>query len=226
MIAGVQLYATQVTVALSYYLEVRWLGALTAITAHGGEEGFISYIKKLTKDEGDDFPHANDVGNVAATWSDGSLPVDSNCILDENKWSEWTAWDPLNMIEDHQELPPCWIDVGNADQYHIQYGLRRLHARMDEPSAYLMNGTNSPELIVELTTVWTYLRLLVNLTNRHHDVSEQVHGRIMAEGLDYAGSGDINLKAMQLAFGRRRMARLGLQEVLAPQLTYRAVLVA
>ncbi len=105
--------------------------ALTAITAHGGEGGFISYIKNSPKMRGDDF-HTLMMLAMAATWSDGSLPVDSNCILDENKWSEWTAWDPLNMIEDHQELPPCWIDVGNADQYHIQYGLRRLHARMDE----------------------------------------------------------------------------------------------
>ena len=36
------------------------------------------------------------------------------------------------MIETNQNLPPIWIDVGNADQYYSQYGLRQLHSTLIE----------------------------------------------------------------------------------------------
>jgi len=105
---------------------------VTRIQSKGGEDDFLKYVRDCNSLAGDDF-HALMMLAMAASYSDGSLPVDSQtCILDEEKWAEWMAWDPLTMIEDHRNLPPTWIDVGDADQYHIQYGLRRLHARMDE----------------------------------------------------------------------------------------------
>ena len=69
---------------------------------------------------------------MAATYSDGSLPVDENCKFDDEKWAQWLNWDPLRLIENHGDLPSCWIDVGDKDQYNIQYGLRQLHSRMTE----------------------------------------------------------------------------------------------
>jgi enterochelin esterase-like enzyme len=95
---------------------------LTQIGPHGGIDGSL---------KGDDF-HTLMVLAMAATYSDGTLPVDENCIFDDEKWADWKSWDPLNMIEEHRELPACWIDVGGSDQYNIQYGLRQLHTRMSE----------------------------------------------------------------------------------------------
>ncbi|MBT5184896.1 MAG: enterochelin esterase [Euryarchaeota archaeon] len=104
---------------------------LTQIKPHGGGDGFLSYVKNSNSLRSADF-HTLMILAMAATYSDGTLPTDENCIFDDDKWSEWKSWDPLNMIEDHQNLPSCWIDVGDSDQYNIQYGLRQLHNRMME----------------------------------------------------------------------------------------------
>ncbi|MGB1548851.1 MAG: alpha/beta hydrolase-fold protein [Candidatus Poseidoniaceae archaeon] len=104
---------------------------LTEIMPHGGVEQFLEYVKHTTSLKGDDF-HTLMMIAMAATYSDGTLPVDENCKFDDEKWAEWKSWDPLTMIEQHQDLPPCWIDVGDSDQYNIQYGLRQLHKRMTE----------------------------------------------------------------------------------------------
>ena len=104
---------------------------LTQIKNHGGMAGFLNYVKNSKSLKPDDF-HTLMIAAMASTYSDGTLPVDENCIFDDEKWAEWRSWDPLNMIEDHRTLPPCWIDVGDSDQYNIQFGLRQLHARMSE----------------------------------------------------------------------------------------------
>ena len=104
---------------------------LTEIMPHGGVDKFLQYVKQTSSLKGDDF-HTLMMLAMAATYSDGTLPVDENCKFDDEKWAEWKSWDPLTMIEEHQNLPPCWIDVGDSDQYNIQYGLRQLHKRMTE----------------------------------------------------------------------------------------------
>ena len=104
---------------------------LTEIMPHGGVEQFLEYVKQTSSLKGDDF-HTLMMLAMAATYSDGTLPVDDNCKFDDEKWADWKSWDPLTIIEDHQDLPPCWIDVGESDQYNIQYGLRQLHKRMTE----------------------------------------------------------------------------------------------
>ena len=104
---------------------------LTEIMPHGGVEQFLQYVRKSPSLKGDDF-HTLMMLAMAATYSDGTLPVNENCKFIDEKWAEWKSWDPLTMIEIHQNLPPCWIDVGDSDQYNIQYGLRQLHKRMTE----------------------------------------------------------------------------------------------
>jgi len=104
---------------------------LTQVGHHGGVEQFLKYVKDTPSLKGDDF-HTLMVLAMAATYSDGTLPVNENCIFDDGKWAEWKSWDPLNLIEKYQDLPPCWIDVGDSDQYNIHYGLRQLHSRMSE----------------------------------------------------------------------------------------------
>ena len=110
---------------------IEMAATLTQISIAGGESSFLENIRTSKSIKGGDF-HSLMILAMAATYSDGSLPVDERGVFDDEKWADWKSWDPLVMIETHQNLPPCWIDVGNADQYNIQYGLRQLHQRMTE----------------------------------------------------------------------------------------------
>jgi hypothetical protein len=65
------------------------------------------------------------------------LPFDLHtCELDEARWSRWLSFDPLRLVEKHADalrsLKGLYIDVGIYDQYHIQYGTRRLVRRLGE----------------------------------------------------------------------------------------------
>ena len=60
------------------------------------------------------------------------LPIDSETAqIDESKWKAWLKFDPLEnvekLLEAYSALNSVYIDVGIWDQYHIQYGLRRLN---------------------------------------------------------------------------------------------------
>jgi S-formylglutathione hydrolase FrmB len=59
------------------------------------------------------------------------LPFDlRTCAIDPERWQHWLEYDPLNLLDARTEalrsLRGLYIDVGIYDQYHIQYGTRRL----------------------------------------------------------------------------------------------------
>ena len=65
------------------------------------------------------------------------LPFDlETCQIDADRWQRWLRFDPLNLVEEHadrlRQLSALWIDVGNRDQYHIQFGTRQLHQRLSD----------------------------------------------------------------------------------------------
>ena len=65
------------------------------------------------------------------------LPFDLHtCRIDAERWQQWQRFDPLDLIERYadrlRDLKALWIDVGSRDQYHIQFGSRQLHQRLDE----------------------------------------------------------------------------------------------
>jgi enterochelin esterase-like enzyme len=65
------------------------------------------------------------------------LPFDlRTCKLDEKRWANWLAFDPLNLLEQAtdnlKKLHGLYIDVGIYDQYHIQFGSRTLTDRLAE----------------------------------------------------------------------------------------------
>lgn len=60
-----------------------------------------------------------------------NLPFDlRTCALDEERWQRWLRFDPLNLVPRHADalrgLEVLYLDVGNRDQYNIQFGTRRL----------------------------------------------------------------------------------------------------
>ncbi len=61
------------------------------------------------------------------------LPFDAfTCELIEERWSRWLSHDPLQLVDRPQcrdnlsQLRGLYMDCGNQDQYHLQFGSRRL----------------------------------------------------------------------------------------------------
>ncbi len=56
------------------------------------------------------------------------------CELDAAAWARWTAFDPLHFCctggEHLGRLAGLWLDAGERDEYHIQFGLRQLHRQL------------------------------------------------------------------------------------------------
>ena len=64
-----------------------------------------------------------------------SLPFDPrSCALDRARWAQWLAHDPLQLVEKYSAqmklLRGIYFDVGNRDQYHLQFGARQLHSKL------------------------------------------------------------------------------------------------
>jgi enterochelin esterase-like enzyme len=60
------------------------------------------------------------------------MPVDlETCEVIEERWANWLAWDPLNMLhsgaENLSRLAMLYVDCGDTDQCNLVYGARRLH---------------------------------------------------------------------------------------------------
>lgn len=65
------------------------------------------------------------------------LPFDlANCTLDPGRWARWKAHDPLELAGQHvaalQSLSALYLDVGDRDQYNLQFGTRRLSATLEK----------------------------------------------------------------------------------------------
>jgi enterochelin esterase-like enzyme len=65
------------------------------------------------------------------------LPFDLHtCELDELRWSRWLQHDPLNLLDSHAQqlvsLKMLYVDVGNRDQYNIQFGTRAFVKRLEK----------------------------------------------------------------------------------------------
>ena len=58
------------------------------------------------------------------------------CELDETAWQQWLQFDPLHQtdkqLQSLSQLQGFWLDVGNRDQYHIQFGTRQFKNRLDK----------------------------------------------------------------------------------------------
>jgi enterochelin esterase-like enzyme len=72
------------------------------------------------------------------------LPVDlETCALIPERWDNWLKHDPVRLAESSagnlRKLKGLYIDCGNEDQFHLQYGARQLHQaleRLNVPHRY------------------------------------------------------------------------------------------
>lgn len=71
--------------------------------------------------------------------ADIRLPFDlRTCRLDEERWARWLDHDPVRLagkpdcLDNLRSLSGLWIDCGWRDEFHIQYGTRRLAGRLRE----------------------------------------------------------------------------------------------
>lgn len=109
----------------------------------GGSEAFIRSFWRKNRPNGRDFTAMMILAMAASYDPDTThpesiqLPFDlRTCEIDEQRWANWLAFDPLVIVEDSVDalnsLRGLYIDVGMYDQYNIQYGTRRFTDRLGE----------------------------------------------------------------------------------------------
>ena len=107
------------------------------VGAAGGVRPFLRrFFEKNKRSSGDH--HAVMALAMAACFDpqpehpDGfELPFDLHTgEMNPARWANWLRWDPLRMIPDHlgalRSLRLLFIDCGDRDQYHLQFGARRM----------------------------------------------------------------------------------------------------
>jgi enterochelin esterase-like enzyme len=107
----------------------------------GDTEAFLQAFWRKNRPNGRDFTVLMILAMAASYDPDPDaparirLPFDlHSCEVDDDRWRQWLAFDPLNMLDHCAEalraMHGLYIDVGMYDQYHIQYGARRFTRRL------------------------------------------------------------------------------------------------
>lgn len=106
-------------------------------------EKFMEYFHNSEKVTGDEF-HTLMAIAMAATYDPNEenprkirLPFDLYTgELNEDRWANWLANDPIYLVDELganlNELDLVFIDCGFKDQYHMVYGARILHRKLEE----------------------------------------------------------------------------------------------
>ncbi len=121
-------------------------GTLMRLAEYDGNiERFIDTIQSSRKISHADM-HVLMILAMAATYDPAPeapfgirLPVDTEtCELISDRWDNWLAWDPLQMVnrtearDNLRSLRGLYIDCGEKDQYNLVFGARQLHRRLTE----------------------------------------------------------------------------------------------
>jgi enterochelin esterase-like enzyme len=108
----------------------------------GSIERFIRHFETALKPGDRDMTVLNFLAMAASYDPDPSqflgirLPADPRTAeLLAERWANWQAHDPLNMVDaaaaDLKRLKALYIDCGDHDQFHLQFGARRLHRALE-----------------------------------------------------------------------------------------------
>jgi S-formylglutathione hydrolase FrmB len=124
-----------------YCYRVDFPRLLRQMDRSGGLDGFLEEFFAAPKKTSELVLAMNIVAMAAAYSPDPAaprgfvLPFDPHSgEIDEKVWSRWLAHDPVRLCSRHVEelkrLKLLYLDCGKRDQFHLQYGLRILSARL------------------------------------------------------------------------------------------------
>lgn len=112
--------------------------ACDVLAVYGGDpQAFLEAFWRRNRPAGHDYTTLMILAMAASYDPDPAdpgrirLPFDlRTCEIDPERWRQWLAFDPLvqlgSRVDALNSLHALYIDVGRFDQYHIQYGTRRL----------------------------------------------------------------------------------------------------
>jgi enterochelin esterase-like enzyme len=116
---------------------------LKELAKHGGSlDRFLEAVWSKEKLSGDEVTALMTVGMAAHYDGDPAAPrgfhlpfdPETGAILPE-RWARWLEHDPVRKVERAAEalrsLRGLWIDCGTRDQYHLLWGNRQIHRRLE-----------------------------------------------------------------------------------------------
>ncbi|BFH72430.1 alpha/beta hydrolase-fold protein [Sulfurisphaera javensis] len=127
------------------YFEYVYLPYFPSVIRHIRKEGdhykwLEKYWSKANKKDKEDLNTLNIIAMSAFYSPDGDkivLPFDLDTgEIIEDVWKKWLEKDPVRLIDKYCEnlrkLKLIYMDVGNKDEFKINYGLRILHKKMQK----------------------------------------------------------------------------------------------
>lgn len=100
------------------------------------------------------------------------LPMDLRTAqVDERRWRRWRAHDPLTLVERAscqrglRSLGGLYFDCGERDEFHLHFGARRLHDRLDALGiahhyAEFPDGHSGIDYRMDESLPWLYRRVM------------------------------------------------------------------
>jgi pimeloyl-ACP methyl ester carboxylesterase len=138
-------------VAFEWCLAPGFLGCLRALVPHGGDPArFLAEFGRSFELSGDGHDAINSLAMAACYSPNPGSPLGFDLPFDlrtgeriESVWRRWLEFDPLHACERHaadwRKLELLHLECGLRDEYHLQWGLRRLVdelRRLDVPHVH------------------------------------------------------------------------------------------
>jgi hypothetical protein len=152
---------------------------LNTLAKHGHNPGlFLTAFYKKVKPGSDDMATIMFLAMAAFYDPDPRsplgfhLPVDTHTgELNEARWKRWLQHDPIHMIDrgpiqrQLRRLKGIFIDCGTRDEWHMHYGARILHRRLDELKIRhyyeeFDDGHLSIDYRMDTSLPWLYARIM------------------------------------------------------------------
>jgi S-formylglutathione hydrolase FrmB len=120
------------------------LGMLRGLVPHDGDPArFLEAFRAEPDLSGDGHAVINALAMAACYSPNPAAPLGFDLPVDlrtgarvENVWRRWLAFDPLHAVEEHaanlKRLALLHLECGLRDEYHLQWGTRRLSERLRE----------------------------------------------------------------------------------------------
>jgi enterochelin esterase family protein len=117
--------------------------AATELNRAGGLTTWWQSFEAKRKKDGSDFTILNVVAMAACYSPNPNAPLGldlpfelETCLLDQDTWTRWVAWDPITMVmtgrnaDALRTLRLLYIECGVRDEYHLHFGARRFVQRL------------------------------------------------------------------------------------------------